>query len=117
MTRVLFCGDRDWNDGDAIRKAFDRFRPSVVIEGEARGADKLSRREAELRGMSVKDGTILPFPADWGRYREAAGPIRNQQMLDEGNPDLVVAFHSDLANSKGTADMVKRAREAGCRWR
>lgn len=39
----------------------------------------------------------------------AAGPIRDQEMLDKGKPDLVVAF---LGN-RGTADMVRRAREAG----
>jgi hypothetical protein len=35
-------------------------------------------------------------------------------MLREGRPDLVVAFTvGPLAESRGTADMVRRAREAG----
>jgi len=33
-------------------------------------------------------------------------------MLDEGHPNLVVAFHDALENSKGTLDMVSRARKA-----
>jgi hypothetical protein len=99
--RILFCGD-------IIRAAFDRLNPTVVIEGEARGADQLCRKEAVLRGIEV-----LRFPAQWERYGRGAGPIRNQQMLDEGQPDMVVAFHPDLARSKGTADMVKRAEAAG----
>ena len=33
-------------------------------------------------------------------------------MLDEGKPDLVIAFHNDLPKSKGTKDMVKRAQKA-----
>jgi hypothetical protein len=35
-------------------------------------------------------------------------------MLREGRPDLVVAFTvGPLAQSRGTADMVRRAQEAG----
>lgn len=60
------------------------------------------------------------YPADWDNpaYRTPtgksfAGNMRNQQMLDEGKPDLVIAFHRDFPNSRGTKDMVKRARRAG----
>ena len=38
-----------------------------------------------------------------------AGPIRNQEMLDKGKPDLVIAF----PGGKGTADMVGRALRTG----
>lgn len=58
-------------------------------------------------------GFLIPvrsFPADWEeRHGKRAGPIRNQMMLEEGRPDLVVAF----PGGTGTADMVRRAREAG----
>lgn len=53
------------------------------------------------------------YPANWQRYGRAAGPVRNQQMLDEGKPDLILAFHQDIVNSKGTADMIRRANRAG----
>ena len=45
----------------------------------------------------------------------AAGPIRNQRMLVEGKPDLVIAFHDDLESSRGTKDMIKRSLKAGIR--
>ena len=35
------------------------------------------------------------------------GHIRNQQMIDEGKPDLVVAFKGGT----GTADMTRRAKK------
>jgi hypothetical protein len=38
-----------------------------------------------------------------------AGPLRNYQMLEEGKPDLVVAF----PGGGGTKDMVRRAVKAG----
>ena len=58
---------------------------------------------------------IIKFPADWNKYGKAAGVLRNQQMLDEGHPDLVVYFHKDIENSKGTKDMIIRAIDANIR--
>ncbi len=49
------------------------------------------------------------FHAEWMKYGKAAGPIRNARMLAEGKPDLVVAF----PGGRGTADMLRRVREAG----
>ena len=46
------------------------------------------------------------YPADWDRHGRQAGVIRNRQMITEGNPNLVVAFHADIERSKGTKDMV-----------
>lgn len=67
---------------------------------------------AERIGLKViNDGK--GFPADWKRYGKAAGPIRNQQMIDEGKPDLVLAFHENINESRGTKDMVARARGIG----
>jgi hypothetical protein len=43
------------------------------------------------------------------RRAEKSGPLRNQRMLDEGKPDLVVAF----PGGGGTKDMVRRAVQAG----
>lgn len=80
----------------------------TVIEGDARGADRLAGEWAEEQGEQP-----LRFPADWEKYGRAAGPIRNQQMLDEGRPDLVLAFSRDITKSKGTKDMVTRAHKAG----
>ncbi|KKN01348.1 hypothetical protein LCGC14_1128740 [marine sediment metagenome] len=46
-------------------------------------------------------------------YGKAAGPIRNKQMLDEGQPHLVLAFHDNIEESTGTKDMVKQAAKRG----
>jgi hypothetical protein len=56
---------------------------------------------------------VLAFPAQWDTYGRAAGPIRNRQMLNEGRPDEVIAFHEHIDESKGTANMVKIAKAAG----
>lgn len=53
-------------------------------------------------------------PADWNKYGKVAGPIRNSEMLKlHPDIDLVLAFHDDLSESKGTRDMVHKAQKAG----
>lgn len=118
---IIACGDRNWTNADLIRETLIDYGPDIVIEGEARGADKLSRMVAEQDlGLSVADGTIEPFPADWNRYKRAAGPIRNKAQLkrllelrEEGYEVAVVAFHENIEESKGTKDMVDISRAAG----
>jgi hypothetical protein len=109
--RVLICGSRDWDDVACIERVVQELAAAdpdlVVIEGEARGADSIARDAARRLGVPV-----IKYPADWVSYGRAAGPMRNQQMLDAG-PDLVVAFHPNIAESKGTRDMVMRAGRAG----
>ena len=106
--RLLVCGDRNWWDALTIRTELFSRMPSVVIEGEARGADTIAREEAESLGIPVEK-----YPADWEKHGRAAGPIRNKQMIDEGKPDFVLAFHDDYENSRGTRNMVSQAQDRG----
>lgn len=106
--RVLVCGGRDFIDRTWLFRELDALHSSrnvtMVISGCAPGADSLGIEWAEARRIEVGR-----FPADWDTHGRAAGPIRNQRMLDEGKPDLVIAF----PGGRGTADMSRRAREAG----
>ena len=77
-----------------------------IIEGEARGADRLSRDWAVENGIPVER-----FPADWELYGKRAGPIRNSRMLKEGKPEMVVAFRGP--ESRGTQNMIDQAMKAG----
>ena len=107
--RVLFCGDRDWTDRDMIREALCKLPlDTTIIHGAARGADSLAAGIASGRNMAV-----FSFPAQWQMYGKAAGPIRNEQMINEGLPDIVYAFHDHLDQSTGTRDMIDRAESAG----
>lgn len=114
--RVLVCGSRTFSDRDAIHSSLLSAwwsEPSqlVVIEGGARGADAIAAKWAQRFGRGVGH---IQFPADWARYGKRAGFIRNRQMLDEGKPDVVLAFvDKPLAESVGTAMMVDLARKAG----
>jgi hypothetical protein len=109
---ILICGDRNWIDFDLIHNTLKTchttFRCQMVIEGGAKGADMCGREAAMTLNIPYQE-----FRARWEDYGKGAGPIRNQQMLDEGQPDVVLAFHDDLPNSKGTKDMIRRAKKAG----
>jgi len=107
--RIIVAGDRNWKRMDIIERELKKF-PSgtIVIHGDAKGADTLGGFVADKLGFKV-----IPFPAKWKIYGKGAGPIRNQQMLDEGKPDMVLAFHENINESKGTKDMVNRARGIG----
>lgn len=107
--RVLCCGDRNWGYRGVIRRVLTSLtdRPITVVHGACRGADEIAASIATTLGMATE-----AHPADWNKHGKAAGPIRNQAMLESGI-DLVLAFHNDIDASKGTADMVRRAQSAG----
>lgn len=107
--RVLICGDRNWEDVAAVeREIFCRLAPGdVVIHGACRGADLIADIVAEHFGLERE-----AYPADW-KIGRSAGPIRNKQMLVEGKPDEVWAFHANIAESKGTRNMLAQAKAAG----
>lgn len=102
--RVLVCGGRDFNDYQLVSEVLQDYSIATIIEGGARGADTLGYKYGKANGCSIET-----YKAKWDEYGKGAGPIRNQQMLDEGKPDLVVAF----PGGRGTKDMVSRAKKAG----
>lgn len=113
MTKALFCGDREWTDKTTIKAvmvdmataAYDKL---CVCEGDCRGADRIAGAVADEMGLAH-----CKFPANWGFFRRAAGPMRNGWMLEYFDPHIVVAFHRDITISKGTKDIVNKAVRAG----
>jgi hypothetical protein len=108
--RILVCGGRTFTDKQLflqkmaeIEQKYGPFRPTatVIINGGARGADTLAAEYGYSRCFAVRT-----FHADWAKFGKRAGGLRNQQMLDEAKPDLVIAFPGGV----GTADMVARAK-------
>lgn len=111
--RKLICGQRDFNNTKAIYDIMKTFpKGTTIIEGEAKGADTISRICAEILELEYE-----PYPAFWSDYGKAAGPLRNQEMLELGKPDEVHAFYinGQQHKSRGTKDMVNKARAAGIR--
>jgi DNA-binding CsgD family transcriptional regulator len=113
--KVLICGARDYGNAARMRQEIRRLkkkavrlnRELVIIEGEAPGADQLSR----IIGQQ-EDVHIAAVAALWNTRHRGAGPQRNSIMLAL-EPDEVLGFHEDITKSKETADMLKQARKAG----
>ena len=124
--RVLVAGSRHWRDVATIRQVLATLPPgSTVVHGDngydaagrplwgqpdhlaVRGADKLAGRIAAELGFRVER-----YTPRWRLLGRRAGPDRNARMLASG-VDLVIAFHDDPARSRGTADLLRRARALG----
>lgn len=109
--RVLVCGSRDFSDRSLVDAKLDEVRARLggvrmrVISGAARGADTLASQWAARRGVPCDE-----YPADWDRYGKSAGYRRNERMLAEGRPHLVVAFPQ--GESRGTRMMMDIAAKA-----
>lgn len=126
MTRVIVCGGRHYYDEVRLYQVLDAARErlglSFVIEGGASGAAELARSWRLHRGVPGetykanwgniwRSGAVVRRRGDGTQYDALAGHVRNQRMIDEGRPDLVIAF----PGGRGTADMVRRAEAAGIR--
>lgn len=111
--RLLVCGGRDFQNvalaEHALHAVHAKVGIAVLIEGGAKGADRLARTWA-----FKNDVPIETYPADWDTHGRAAGHIRNAEMLAEGKPHGCIAF----PGGRGTADMIQRCEKAGVKvWR
>jgi hypothetical protein len=103
--RILVTGGRDYTNYSAVVTALSQMPVgATLIHGAATGADSLAAHYwRHALGRETES-----HPADWGKHGKAAGPIRNQEMLDSG-VDILIAF----PGGRGTADMTRRALAAG----
>lgn len=111
MPTILICGDRNWDDREMMEYTLEMFEgiPNLTfVHGDARGADKMAGDILTKMGHKV-----VAYPADWDKYGKKAGPIRNRTMFEQAKPDLAIAFHKEIWNSKGTKHMVNLLKEKG----
>lgn len=105
--KVIVCGGRDFNERDRLFVAMDDLQLelgiTMVIHGDARGADRLAGEWAKSRGIHV-----AAVPALWDFHDRQAGPLRNAAMLTLG-PVAVIAF----PGGAGTASMIRMASTSG----
>ena len=105
---VLVTGSRNPNEtpNDRVFAALTHFSGTHWIErlifGDARGVDA-----AALSWATYNRVGYAMFAANWTGYGAAAGPRRNQRMVDE-KPDVCIFF----PGGTGTGDCVRRAKAA-----
>lgn len=110
-TRVAIVGCRYFNDYDLLYSNMGNLFPAmlsddpqyVIVSGGAPGADTLAARFAKEEFMNTEI-----FRADWEKHGKAAGPLRNQKIVDRA--DYVVAFWD--GKSRGTKDTINKTMKA-----
>lgn len=108
--RILVTGSRNWDDEEAIYDALMevRYTPGervTLVHGGASGADEIAARLARDMGFHVE-----VHNAEWKRYGNGAGPIRNLHMVSLG-ADICLAFIKN--KSSGASHCSNAARKAG----
>ena len=109
--KIVVGGCRNFHDQEVVFRCLSDFLKEYPEEGEfiflsghCAGVDQL----AEQFAVQNNHPCIL-FPAEWSKYGRAAGPIRNQKMVDEAN--YVLAFWD--GSSRGTASLIRYAQQCG----
>lgn len=108
--KVLVCGGRDHVHDEAfIEQTMDRLLATHgpferLMHGDARGVDQIAGKWARKHGILEWD-----FLPEWHHVEGEEAGRRNQYIIANGAPDLVIAFSGGV----GTADMIKRAKDAG----
>jgi hypothetical protein len=116
LLRLLICGGRN-QDEEEVANWLEKYALSIIkhklnsskikisciIHGDAKGADRGGKLWAKRNKFVIRE-----FPANWDQYGKAAGLIRNTQMLQEGKPNLIMAF----SGGRGTANMIRQAKNA-----
>lgn len=110
--RLLVCGPRNWDNKWYVYDILQRLTHAngdTIITGGATGVDSIALGWAKEHGVEWER-----YPAEWTTYGRSAGPIRNKRMLDEGKPNLVVAFQRyGVFGTVGTHNMIRQALKAG----
>jgi len=122
--KILICGGRTFGE---IRKRKQDPDYLKRVKQHAWGLKELDNRFGDLKGITVICGMadggdtigydwaeswahpMDQYPPDWKVHGKSAGALRNIQMLEEGKPDLVVAF----PGGNGTEHMCRIARKKG----
>jgi hypothetical protein len=108
--RVLVAGATAWSDAEAIRRELVKL-PSgtIVVHGDAPGADALAGQVAAQLGLVVE--SMAKDKQDYARYKRGAWKALNERMLASG-AELVLVFHPAVDASRGSKHLVSLARAA-----
>ena len=100
--KIAVIGSRTFNDFTLLEDTLNNFNIDTIISGGAKGADKLAEEYADKYNIKT-----LIFEANWKKYGNAAGPIRNKFIIE--NADYVIAFWD--GKSKGTLSSINIAKK------
>lgn len=99
--KLVIAGSRNFQDYPMLAEVVDehlkekiRNHEITIISGTAKGADRLGERYAQERGFHLEH-----YSAAWERFGNAAGPIRNAQMVKAAD-EVIVFWDGESAGTK-----------------
>jgi hypothetical protein len=115
---ILYTGSRDLKCRDEVYADLDSTiiaHPDLRIRvGDCRtGLDAFVTAWAKRRWGARWWQYCKVYQADWATYRKAAGPKRNQRMVDDGAAECRAWYAPPPALNDGTSGCVKLASKAG----
>ncbi len=106
--KIIVCGTRTFNYYSLLADTLDeitlKMRDVIIITGAAKGADQLAEKWAFKNWF-----TVMRYHPDYQKYGKVAPIKRNQEMANT-KAHLCIAFWD--GKSRGTKDMIERARQA-----
>lgn len=122
MKTVIITGSREYRNTSGIKKVMLALCTELgsyrFVHGAAKGADSIG---AFIYTNVMHQKEIQEYPAKWDKYGQAAGSIRNREMLDteltkNAREDiLVIAF--PMSRSIGTYHMIHYAQKCNVQVR
>lgn len=107
--KCIVAGSRGFTNYALMKRKLDNIFSNIegeieIVSGTADGADKQGERYAQENGLLLKR-----MPADWSKYGNSAGYIRNEEMAKYVAPDegACVVFWDGI--SRGTGHMIDLA--------
>jgi hypothetical protein len=79
----------------------------IVSGGCPKGGDRFAEIIARILGLTIENGGLILFPADWKTHGKRAGFIRNTDIAQTG--DVIIACVAP-DRTGGTEDTLRKAR-------
>lgn len=105
--KILVTGGRWYDNAARVKEALDLYLGApnlMIIQGGASGADYLAKRWAEANSVHCAEVKAL-----WASRGKAAGHLRNEAMIFNLCPDIIVAF----SGGAGTRNCIETAKRYG----
>lgn len=97
--KCIIAGGRDFvpskNDYKIVRHLVKDFNITEIVSGGAKGADAFGEEMADLLDIKLKI-----FPANWDKYGERAGPLRNREMASYTDYGMLFKGNSGTDNMR-----------------
>lgn len=103
--KVIIAGTRTVRDYSLVVQAVERsgYNITEVVSGCATGVDQLGEQWARANNIPVKE-----MPADWNRYGNSAGPMRNRQMAEYADAAIVIWDGESRGSRNMIENMIRR---------